>query len=1758
MADLLQVRGAHEHNLKGLDVDLPRDRLIVVTGVSGSGKSSLAFDTIFREGQRRYLETFPSYARQLMGKLERPAVEHIRGLSAALAVDQRSTVRNPRSTVGTMTELHAHLRLLFARLGEARCARCGAGLSSLSSEGLAALLQARFAGREIVLLAQLVDGHKGAFRDELKRAVADGFTEARIDGAFVPLSPAPAIAPEVIHQIELPIGRLLVSPARARELEGLVERALQLGKGVLKVLDGDDVERFSAFKACASCGAPAAEIGPRLFSFNSPYGACPQCHGLGVEDAVDPELLVGDASKTLREGALVLTTPSGYIVYSQVTMDVLNQVCQAHGFSVDIPWKDLNDEQRRVVLWGSDRIKIPFGKHPLENRLKWKGITARPREEGTYTGIVPIIEEILKRNRNENALRFVRSRQCAACGGRRLKPEALAVRFGGRSIAEVCELSFDALDCFLAETVITGAQAAIAKIIVGAMQPRLSTLRRLGLGYLTLSREATSLSGGEAQRIRLATQVNNGLRGVLYVLDEPSIGLHSRDTARLLEVLCKLRDLGNSVLVVEHDEDTIRAADWIVEIGPGAGVHGGKVLYSGPPHGPLPSPAPLPLIVSPPSERFWVRGAEHHNLKGIDVPFCLGAVNVVTGVSGAGKSSLVRDTLARALRHRLHHSTEAIGRHRSIEGAQSIDKVIEIDQAPIGRTPRSNPATYTGLADPIRDLFAALPEAKARGWGKGRFSFNVVGGRCEACGGAGVQSIGMHFLSDVEIVCEECGGRRFNEETLSVKWNSRSIGDVLELTVEEALEVLAGIRPAQRILEAMHAVGLGYLTLGQPATTLSGGEAQRVKLSAELGRVSTGNTLFVLDEPTTGLHASDVQMLLTALRGLVARGNTVVIIEHHLDLVRAADWVVDLGPEGGEGGGRLVVAGFPEEIARCEASLTGAALRGESPCPSPSSSSSAKSAPIVLRGVTTHNLKGVDVEIPAGKLTVVTGVSGSGKSSLAFDTLFHEGQRRFTDSLSTYVRRYVPRARPAELVDASGLSPAVAVGQHAAARNPRSTVGTLTEIYDDYRLLFSRAGVPRLGSARLFSFNHVSGACERCKGLGLILSCDPAKLVTDPSRSLFDGALDGTKTGAFYGDPKGQHLAILEAVGARHGVDFKKPWNDLDERARTLAMFGTGDEVHQATWRWERKRLEGEHAWETTWKGFVGYVDEEYQRKHADERGEAMSSLLRELACDGCGGERLKPELRAVRFAGLTLGELTKKSVAQSRAFFEALEASLPERERAITADARAEALARLTALGEVGLGYLTLDRRAATLSGGELQRLRLASQLGSGLRGVTYVLDEPTVGLHPRDTRPLLKVLRRLCDEGNTVVVVEHDPDLMRAADHLVDLGPGAGKDGGRLVAQGSLEEICRCQESRTGRYLKDPKALLPVPSSRRRLSAGIRVTKARANNLSLDCEIPAGGLVAVTGVSGSGKSTLVFDVLLASAQAHRPVGCERIDGLDRFSKVVFVDQPLLGGGPWSTPATCLGVFEPIRELFARTELSRARKWTKSRFSLSSKGGRCEACQGSGRLEVRLDFLPDVFVPCEACKGARFSAETLEARWLGKSVADVLALTVAEARGFFAGQPKIEQPLAILAEAGLGYLALGQPAATLSGGEAQRLRLASELAGAAGSRSDLPTLYLFDEPTTGLHPEDVARLLGVLSRLVEAGHTVVVVEHHLDVVKSADFVIDLGPDGGTGGGLLVAQGTPEQIAAAPGSATGEALRPVLADRSKNSDRLDS
>lgn len=1650
------LRGAREHNLRGFDLAVPRGALTVITGVSGSGKSSLAFDTLFREGQRRFLELLPSYARRFAGGFRRPEIGAVEGLGPALALGQGAAAANPRSTVGTMTEVWDLLRLLYARLGEA------------------------------------------------------------------------------------PAG-------------------ITLSRG--------------------------------LFSFNG-EGACPACQGLGVEDRLDPELLVADPARTLRDKALRVSTPNGYLMYSQVTLEVLDTVLRAHGGSVDIPWRELSEEARRVVLHGSERVRVPFGKHSLESRLKWTGITPRPRQEGFYRGLLPVMEEILRGKRNDSILRYVRSRPCRECAGARLRPEARAVRWQGRAITELAALPARDLRAFL-ET-LPDAHPVLAPIRADLLG-RAALLEELGLGYLSFDRAAPTLSPAEAHRLRLLPLALGELRGLLIVLDEPSAGLHPRDVGRLLGVLRRLRSQGQTVVVVDHDLQLARAADWLVDLGPGPGPHGGDLLWSGPPAGLLApggpdTPTRRALLGEPVAEAGSPATGERRSarrvsrpLPGADVPRVVleelsrnnvagarleilpRALNLITGVAGAGKSSLLFAAVDR------------------LRDSGPFRRIVEVGAGPIGRTPRSNPATYTGAFDDLRDLFAATPEARAHGFSKSHFSFNVAGGRCEACEGAGVREVGMRYLGTVDLLCDRCAGRRFHADVLAVQIDGLSIADVLERSIEEAAARFAAPPRLARILRALTELGLGYLPLGQPATTLSGGEAQRVKLATELARASSP-ALIALDEPTAGLHAADVAVLRGAFARLCAAGHTLLVADNDLALVRAAARVTELGPEGGLEGGRIVAAGTPQEVFLSPAAPTAAAWREEEaatarargiagtladagagtapernavPVPTRPAPAEDAAPPLELFGVTTHNLRGIDVVIPAAGLTVVTGPSGSGKSSLVFDTLVAESQARFADLVSPWARRFLARGGGAELVAARGLRAAVAVGTQPGRRNPRATVGTASEVDELLRLLFARGGerpCPSCGErlaepsavgcpcgarfeplwAADFSPHGERGACPACRGLGFAQVCSGERLISRPDRPLDGGALDGTRYGAYLGETDGRHMAVLRAAAAGLELDVARPWRELSPEARDVALHGAGERSFEVAWAYRRGKRTGIHRFTARWPGLARLVEEEYERVHADERGEELEALLIDQACAVCGGERLNAAARQVRFAGLRMPEAAALEIDGLLSWLRAVEEGGSDgdggtRRRALTASIRPELARRLRSLQDAGLGYLSPSREMATLSWGEAQRVRLAAALVGGLAGVTYALDEPSQGLHPRDTRRLIGVLRSLAAAGNAVVVVEHDPEIVAAADHVLELGPGSGPEGGRLLAAGPPAELATGTSGYTARLLeRAAETAGPGAGPQRALEPGATVRGAFRHTLrDLDVTFPARALTVVAGVSGSGKSTLVLEVLGPSLRAalrgDPPAGCRAFELHAPITGVLTSEEDAAAPSAASTVATLAGLAEPMRVRFAASPAARALGLPPRAFSLASPGGRCEACGGRGFTTVAMDLLPDVVVGCEACGGRRFTEAVLSCRVDGWNLTELLDAPLAVAAASFAGDPRPAATIRALLDIGLGYLRLGQEAAALSAGERQRLRLALLL---AATRPE-PQALLLDEPTRGLGFEDVDRLLAALRGLADAGHLVVVVEHHARVVAAADWLVELGPEGGSRGGRLLRAAPP-------------------------------
>ena len=1953
---LIRIRGARQHNLKNLDLDIRTGELTVVTGPSGSGKSSLVFDTLYAEGQRRYVETFSAYARQFLDRMDKPAVDKVEGVPPAIAIDQTNPVRSSRSTVGTMTELNDHLKLLFARAGQLFDRETAQPVRHDSPETIYAELQRRCAagGDPRVVLTFPVELPANTSADQVEQWLsASGFTKVQAEREV-----ATPTGPRKLLDVVADRFRL-GNAEKARVIEA-IEVALKRGTGrlnVYRLADAPEAEpelwRFSTGLHCPDSDLRYSDPIPSMFSFNSAVGACETCRGFGRVIGVDYGLVIPNDKLTLRAGAIkTIQTPAW-----KEAQDDLMRHAEAAGVPRDTPWYKLTEEQKKWVIGGTPGYKDG------QWSKQWYGIK-RFFEYLESKAYKMHIRVLLSKYRSYTP--------CPTCAGARLKTESLQWRIGSKDAADAvlepglrfmpegvqwsrAQLEalpglclhdlmllpidrlrrfFDRIDFVAAGGQGNEGDAQALKLLFEEITTRLKYLCDVGIGYLTLDRQSRTLSGGEVQRINLTTALGTSLVNTLFVLDEPSIGLHPRDMHRITEAMLRLRDAGNTLVVVEHDPAVMLAADRMIDMGPGPGRLGGQIVFDGTTadlrHADTLTGAYLSgrkhvgfgfkRMVTEATPRLVLEGAREHNLKDVSVEFPLQRLVTVTGVSGSGKSSLIQDVLAPALLRHFGKATDSPGAHDRMLGADHLSDVVFVDQSPIGKTARSNPVSYVGAWDSVRELFAVAPLARQRSYTAAKFSFNSGDGRCPTCGGSGFEHVEMQFLSDVYLRCPDCDGKRYRPEILEITiergGRALNVADVLALTVAEAADLFASDRDVIRALQPIVDVGLEYVALGQPVPTLSGGEAQRLKLAgflAEAARtaaksrqaIARKGTLFLFDEPTTGLHFDDIAKLMRALRKLIDAGHSLIVIEHNLDVIRASDWLIDLGPEGGDGGGLVVAEGTPEDVRQHATSHTGqalrdyeltlgagghsvhekaAVLRNQQRLAHTGQANTAKNA-IEIINAKEHNLKNLSVDIPRGRFNVVTGVSGSGKSTLAFDILFNEGQRRYLESLNAYARSIVQPAGRPEVDAVYGIPPTVAIEQRLSRGGRKSTVGTTTEVWHFLRLLYVKLGTQHCvkDGAAVQPQTPESIAAQlmrtfRGQHIGLLapLVMNRKGVYTELAdwarpRGFTHLRVDGNflpTTGFPRIDRFKEHTielpvasidvsaegeALLReslAQALTHGKGVVHVLSSL-EGLRAAMVAGTPTAAIGTLQAFSTKRAcpvcatsyaeldprlfsyNSKHGWcpdcvgtgvkltKDQRKVFDDSVQDDKEKGREQTFAEPEVEDLADTACPGCQGTRLNPTARAVRFAGIGITDIAALSVTDVRRWVETLqiEGGMSRREADIARDLVPEIKSRLEFLEEVGLGYLTLDRGAPTLSGGEAQRIRLAAQLGSNLQGVCYVLDEPTIGLHARDNQILLNALHKLGDKGNTLVVVEHDEDTIRRADHIIDIGPSAGKRGGRLVAQGSVADITAAEDSQTGRYLLHamkhplqlrrsmlPSALSaadaalgdPVDTPKGRQSAAVKKraaqaaaltaqalddAKARAairwltvhgahlhNLQNVTATVPLHRLVAVTGVSGSGKSTLARDVLLTNVQAwvqqrstkagrdamdagKAPalVGCTGLAGFESVDRVLEVDQTPIGKTPRSCPATYIGFWDTIRKLFAETLEAKARGYAAGRFSFNTGEGRCPTCEGQGIRTIAMSFLPDVKVPCEACHGARFNPETLAVTWRGKSIGDVLQMEVDEAVDFFAAMPSIAHPLQLLKDVGLGYLTLGQPSPTLSGGEAQRIKLVTELTkvrdevGRRGQKAP-HTLYVLDEPTVGLHMADVDKLIRVLHRLVDGGHSVVVIEHDLDVIAEADWIIDLGPEGGKEGGRIVAAAAPEAVVQM-GTHTGVALAPVLA-----------
>ena len=1980
----VEIRGARQNNLKGIDLDLSLGKLTVITGPSGSGKSSLAFDTIYAEGQRRYVETFSPYMRQFLDRMDKPRVEAIRGIPPAIAIEQSNPVKSSRSTVGTMTEINDYLKLLWPHIAHAFCPSCGHEIRPETAKSIADQVLSVFGasrdeaerrdchpeqreglhhrprgeasrGSAASQRAAIPDntGRGGSpNRPEATRSRTGKLNRARLGPtdrntvliAFwvsVPPNTKPQEFFELLQQqgylrlwlngeivrvdsdrrverlgarVQVIQDRITVTEQNGTRLTEAIETALRFGKGKINVIplaengSANAIPQsempFSTGWHCAHCDLDIRPATPGLFSFNNPLGACPECRGFGRTIAIDLNKALPDRSLSIAQGVVRVFRGQEF---GESQKDLL-RACSREEINIHTPFQELPPADQKFVIDGEKR----GGEYTDEDYEsdRWYGVRGffRWLESNTYKMHVRVL---LSRYRAYTI--------CPSCHGGRFQPEALNYRViaavsdrGGnkngerRSAAQFTLPGFDALSISealaLLENVEIAATAKTARTLRGEICARLNYLCQVGLGYLTLDRSTRTLSGGEVQRVNLTTCLGASLVNTLFVMDEPSVGLHPRDVGRLVRVMHNLRDRGNTLLVVEHEEQIIRAADNLIDIGPGRGERGGELVWSGGLDDFIASGATMrqqdtrpgvrqhggrtrqnacaapsltrdylsgrKSIAVPESRRKFssvlkISGAREHNLKNIDVEIPLGVFTCVTGVSGSGKSTLIHDVLYRnALREKGQPGEQEPGLCKDISGCHRFGEIVMVDQSPLARTPRSTPILYLGLYDRVRELFAALPRSMSQGLTASAFSFNSGSGRCERCCGTGFEKIEMQFLSDLYVRCAECEGRRFQSHVLKIQLHGKSIHDVLDLTVTEAAAWFAQIGEKTSLsdpLEILEEVGLGYLRLGQPLNTLSGGESQRLKLVRHLtenqeptngDRHGIGN-LFIFDEPTTGLHFDDIAILLQLFQRLVDAGHSLVVIEHNLEVIKCADWIIDLGPEAGVKGGEVVASGTPEQVSRSPRSHTGNFLRqvlakqnekpafsvipncGEGERPrygaqeferrfayasddSIALARAAEASPpyrtngaIAIHGAREHNLKNIHVEIPRDQMVIITGLSGSGKSTLAFDILFAEGQRRFLDSLSPYARQFAEQLEKPDVDLVEGLPPTVAIEQRVTRGGGKSTVATVTEVYHFLRLLFAKTGtqfcpecdlpvekqsvaaivkqleaaakrgplkvlaplvkarkgfhgdVARWAERQGFDTLYIDGRLvalsqfrklERFKEhtIDVVVGVIDAKRIAK-ARNLTERALEIGRGTAHLLDSKNR-LTVLSTEMSCPGCG--RAFEELDPRLFSFnSPHGACEECGGFGEIWNESLQTG------TGDDGESVLENELAAERESEWIEEKEAQL----CPSCCGSRLNSVARHVRVQGFTIDSFTTLSAAAALKQI----AKLRFRGAAgtITAELIPEIVQRLRFMENVGLGYLSLARSAKTLSGGESQRIRLAAQLGSNLRGVLYVLDEPTIGLHPRDNSRLLETLAALREKGNSLVVVEHDEETMRHADHIIDLGPRAGTHGGEVIASGKLADIERAKNSETGRCLKSP-LCHPIRKTRRSLKdaqSWIEISGARVNNLKkVKVRFPVGRLSVISGISGSGKSTLMGEVLLPAVRQQLDRKRERlgelfeyVGGIEAIDAVYEVDQSPIGKTSRSTPATYVKVFDAIRELYAQLPVSRVRGYNASRFSFNTAGGRCDTCAGQGVIKLEMNFLPSAYVPCEDCAGKRYNAQTLEVLYKEKSIGDVMEMTIEEAAQFFNANPKIARSLSLLVDTGLGYLKLGQPSPTLSGGEAQRLKLATELTRGIGRtqnerlrkmRKPKSTLYLLEEPTIGLHMADVELLLNVLHRLVDDGHTVIVIEHNLSVIAEADYMVDIGPEAGDAGGEIVATGTPEEVARNRVSRTAPFLRKVL------------
>lgn len=1839
---LVTLKNINTHNLKSVNLSFRNKEFIVLTGVSGSGKSSLAFDTIFVEGQRKYISSLSSFIRKHFKHLKQGNVEDIFGLTPTLAIEQKSITKHPRSTVGTMTEIYDYLRVLFANLAIPFCPISQKPVQAQSKEKiLSSILKLNFF-EKISIFYPLIQGKKGEFKEEIQHLIRQGFSTLRVNNQIINLLDQPQFDKDTIYYIDVLIDTFTPSPENKSRIIENVLLALEKGKGTLFLATKnkpDIIFSTEAYSIEADCYYQALE--PQDFSFNNPKSMCSLCFGLGEKIIFNEELVI-DENKSISEDCCLVAKSFKNFIYK----NIYQSLGKIFSFDIYAPWKTLSKTNQNIFLYGTGtkKLKIEFHteKSSWHEFMSWKGVLNEAAER---------YDRAKSASYKRKYAHLLKRQICPSCSGQRIKPYPASARFHEKTISELSNMPMKDLLVFFKKISKSNKEILFEKELINDLIKKTETLCNLGLSYLSCNRSSTTLSGGEAQRVRLASQIGSGLVDVTYIFDEPSIGLHPKDNSNLIKAFQQLKSQGNTVIVVEHDEETMLSCDRIIDIGPGAGTEGGNVVFNGKVKDFLKTSSLtakylrkdlfIPLrktIDNNNNHSIILKNACLHNLKNICVEIPLGKMIAITGVSGSGKSSLIIDTLLPLLSQNEKYSLKSpLG---YLEGKQYIDKFVNIDQTPVGKNPRSNPSTYLKFFEKIRQLFSETPQSILYGYTPSHFSFNTNEGSCPDCEGRGYLKITTEY-EEYEIECETCLSQRFDEAILEVKFNNKNIHDVLNMTVEEALIFFSNYPSIYKPLQLLIDIGLHYLKLGRPISSLSGGEAQRIKLVKELIKPPSKHTLYILDEPSTGLHFHDVKNLINILDRFILSGHTVLIIEHNMEIVKVADLVIDLGPEGGKEGGKIVGYGSPEKIAQLN-SYTGKAL-SHALKNTPTKISSQKKCKalnsnlnsIVIENAHHNNLKNLNLKIPKNKITVLTGVSGSGKSSLVFDTIFAEGQIRFLNSLSPYVRSLISQPEKPKVNKIYGISPTIAIERKVASNNPRSTVGTVTEIYDYLKVIFAYQGqafcpetqepiskitkqfvidktyklyyekiitilsplskkynnddkmvnhlktqgflkikfndtiydlddfipwyscpdqffviidhfklhtfsLERLSSdidratmlsknqviiesvnnthyfnldfcvestgkcfpnitPKTFSFNAKEGMCLECLGLGFEYGANLELLIKSfPNTSINELCYLLTN--------KKQSLELFSFIFNELSINPYKTLQQLTEEDTTILLHGSS-------------KILSYNNQPYIWQGISHLIKQTFQDNFITTKKDFYLPLQK-FPCSSCNGKRLNKLACNVKINNLSIYDICEMPIIEIQKFLKLPDISHPL--FPILKSSYHQFFYRLNFLIEIGLSYINLNRSSESLSHGETQKIHFARQLGSQLSGITYVIDEPTTGLHPQDIKSLKSALFYLKSLNNTVIIIENNLSIIpKIADYIIDLGPLSGVHGGKIIAQGTLENILSEKQSLTGLYLSKKKVFLKRKIIDTSHNPVLEIKNASSHNLKkVNITIPLNACVAITGVSGSGKTSLIKNIIEPHALNQlKKSNCP-------FKKVVLINQDPLHTSIRSDIGTFLDLSPKIRDFFSELASAKVLGLKPGHFSYNSPLGKCTECLGIGYKTIDISFLPPVSMICDQCHGNRLSPLSLTVKYNNYHFGDILKLSIIELKTLFYALPKITPIFNILSKLRLDYLSLGRKLSELSDGEIQRLKLAKGLL----DKNKEPTLYLLDEPSSGQHIDDINYLQKVISSLVEEGNSVIFCEHNLNMISNADMIIELGPKAGNLGGKIIYQGSLQKI----------------------------